>query len=276
MKHGCRLRNRRSSSEDSLRWCILGRIFLALACLLLLSFEGDAESPPGPKTEVQADEKGGAVQTLIPWLLDDAQSFKGIRFADVITATSGKRVLAVDPKDPNDQRILSQIGAALNEVLAGMNGPESKTRDAKRVNEMSSKFEDAIQAKLNVTPGFACSFPSTTAGKQLRSGYPDLRLLDKASGRVFYLDPKLFAKGSKASSFRTFYFEPKRETNKVNDDARHLIVGIEHERNADGVVRFLRWELIDLANFRVKLKAEFEGSNADMYRPEAVVGAGMP
>ena len=30
----------------------------------------------------------------------------------------------------------------------------------------------------------------------------------------------------------------------------------------------------DDANLRVKLKAEFEGGNADMYRPEAVVGAG--
>ena len=37
---------------------------------------------------------------------------------------------------------------------------------------------------------------------------------------------------------------------------------------------FTKWELLDLANFRVKLKAEFEGSNADMYRPEAVVGKG--
>lgn len=194
--------------------------------------------------------------------------------ADVIAATSGKRVLPVDPKDPEDKRIVDQIGKALDEVLVAMNAPESKTRDTRRVNEMSSKFEEAIQARLNALPGFACSFPTTSAGRQLRSGYPDLRLLDKASGRVFYLDPKLFAKGSKAGSFRTFYFEPKRETNKVNDDARHLIIGIEHERGEDGVERFLKWELIDLANFRVKLKAEFEGSNADMYKSEAVVGSG--
>ena len=39
-------------------------------------------------------------------------------------------------------------------------------------------------------------------------------------------------------------------------------------------MRFARWELIDLSEFRVRLKAEFEGSNADLYRPEAVVGAG--
>ena len=237
-----------------------------LACIVALPLAGMAQSAPKKESD--------AVQTLIPWLLDDAEAFKGIRFADVIAATSGKRVLPVDSKDPEDKRIVDQIGKALDEVLVAMNAPESKIRDTRRVNEMSSKFEEAIQARLNALPGFACSFPTTSVGRQLRSGYPDLRLLDKSSGRVFYLDPKLFAKGSKASSFRTFYFEPKRETNKVNDDARHLIIGIEHERGEDGVERFLKWELIDLANLRVKLKAEFEGSNADMYRPEAVVGSG--
>jgi hypothetical protein len=235
-------------------------IYLILVCALLLP--------------ARADEKAGNLQILIPWLLEDAQSFKGLRFADVIAATSGKRILPVDPNDADDQRVLSQIGTVLTEVLAVMNAPDSKTRSAKRVNEMSSEFEEAIQAKLNALPGFTCNFPKTTAGKSLRSGYPDLRLLDKATGRIFYLDPKLYAKGSRTSSFRTFYFEPKRETNKVNDDARHLIIGIEQERAADGFVRFLRWQLIDLANFRVKLKAEFEGSNADMYRPDAVVGTG--
>ena len=247
---------------DSFDAMILLRLCIAITLALILP--------------LHADEKANPVQKLIPWLLDESAALKGIPFPDVIAATSGKRVLPVDPNDKDDQRILAEIGEVMNEVLVAMNAPDSKTRSAKRVNEMSSKFEDAIQARLAARPGFACEFPKTAAGKHLRSGYPDLRLLDQATGRVFYLDPKLFAKGSKTSSFRTFYFEPKRETNKVNDDARHLIIGIEHERTPDGVVQFRRWELIDLANFRVKLKAEFEGTNADMYRPEAVVGKGPP
>ena len=221
-----------------------------------------------------ADEKADAVQKLIPWLLDENETLKGIRLADVIAATSGKKVIAIDAKDKDDQRVLAQIGTALDAVLTAMNAPESKTRSVKRVNEMSAKFEDAIHEKLNAVPGLECAVPVTTTGAHLRSGYPDLRLVDKATGRVFYLDPKLFAQGSKTSALRTFYFEPKRATNKVNDDAHHLIIGIEHDRDAEGVVRFTRWELLDLAGFRVKLKAEFQGSNADMYRPESVVGAG--
>jgi hypothetical protein len=131
-----------------------------------------------------------------------------------------------------------------------------------------------MQASLNAVPDFSCDFPRTASGHILRSGYPDLRLVDKATGRVVYLDPKLYAAGSKDSSFRTFYFEPKRDTNKVNDDARHLIVGIEHGRDESGGWTFTHWELVDISHFRVRLKAEFEGGNRDMYRPEAVVGAG--
>jgi hypothetical protein len=220
-----------------------------------------------------ADEQKTAVGTLIPWLLDESTSLKGIRFADVIAATSGKRVIPVDRTNEDEKRILAAIGSALDAVLVEMNASGSKTRTAKRVNEMSSHFENAMQARLNARAGLTCSFPKTAAGKAQRSGYPDLVLRDEGTGRVFYLDPKLYAASSRTSSFRTFYFEPKRETNKVTEDARHLIVAIAHERAPDETVRFLRWELIDLAEFRVRLKAEFEGSNADMYRPEAVVGA---
>jgi hypothetical protein len=104
-----------------------------------------------------------------------------------------------------------------------------------------------------------------------RSGYPDLRLVDDETKRVFYLDPKLYAAGSRESSFRTFYFEPKKATNKVLDDAVHLVAGFEHEAGKDGHWKLTRWDLVDLAHFRVRLKAEFQGSNRDIYRPEAIV-----
>ncbi len=217
-----------------------------------------------------AEEKASAVRQLIPWLLEEDAALRGILFSDVIGATSGKRVIPVDRKDKDTARILASIGTALDEVLAQMNGPASPAKNQKRVNEMSKYFEDAIEAKLKAAPGFECDFPKTASGHVQRSGYPDLRLVDKATGRVLYLDPKLYAKGSRHSSLRTFYFTPKRETNKVNDDAHHLIAGIEHEKTG-AEVNFTRWELIDLSGFRVRLKAEFQGSNADMYREDAIV-----
>jgi hypothetical protein len=119
-----------------------------------------------------------------------------------------------------------------------------------------------------------CDFPLTAEGKLQRSGYPDLRLADVESKRVFYLDPKLYAAGSRDSSLRAFYFEPKKATNKVRDDAVHFVVGFEHEtREKNGLWKFTRWDLVDLSRFTVKLKAEFQGSNRDIYRPEAIVAS---
>lgn len=220
---------------------------------------------------VHAQEPGSPVQTLIPWLLKEETSLRGIPFSEVIQTTSGKRVIAVNV---DDRWAIERISRAMDQVLQAMNDPASPTRKVRRINEVSSYFEDLMEAKLNTQPDFLCEFPRTAEGREQRSGYPDLRLVDKATNRVYYLDPKLYAKGSRESSFRTFYFEPKRRTNKVNDDARHLIVGIEHDRNTSGAWRFLRWELVDLSGFRVKLKAEFEGSNRDMYRREAIVASG--
>ena len=93
------------------------------------------------------------------------------------------------------------------------------------------------------------------------------------------VDPELWKTVGEGNVLRRpdsslFVCRDLRDTNKVNDDARHLIAGIEHGRDAGGGWTFTRWELIDLSHFRVKLKAEFEGSNRDMYKPEAVVGAG--
>ncbi len=51
--------------------------------------------------------------------------------------------------------------------------------------------------------------------------------------------------------------------------------GFEDELRQDGKWKFTRWELIDLAHLRVKLKAEFLGSNRDPYRPETIVATSL-
>lgn len=213
------------------------------------------------------------IETLIPWLLHEDGELKGLPFPDVIHAATGRTVLAFDPTNAVDQRVLKALSAALNEVVKRMNAPDSPVQTAGRINEVSSHFEDMTRELLNAADGFACEIPRTAADRTQRSGYPDLRLVDKASGRVFYLDPKLYAAGSRDSSFRTFYFEPKVATNKVRDDAVHLILGFEHEPRTAGHWNFTRWDVVDLSRFKVKLKAEFQGSNHDMYRPDAVVGS---
>jgi hypothetical protein len=209
---------------------------------------------------------------------------RGIPLAEVIFDTSGKHVLAVDANSETDQRVIKKISAACDETMKRMNAPDSAIQNISRINEVSIHFEDMLRELLSSTRGLSCDFPRTAEGKVQRSGYPDLRVVDLETKHVFYLDPKLYAEGSRDSSFRAFYFEPKKATNKVHDDAVHLVVGFEHQpslcsgsagepREKNGHWKFTRWDLVDLSQFRLKLKAEFQGSNRDIYRREAIVAS---
>ena len=225
-------------------------------------------------------KRNDAVDQLIPWLLHEDRQLRGVPFSEVIFDSAGKKVLPFDANNPVDQRVAKVISAACHETMKRLNAPGSTIQNIDRINEVSSHFEDSLRELLNATSGLRCDFPLTAEGKVQRSGYPDLRIVDLPSQRIFYLDAKLYAAGSRDSSFRTFYFEPKKATKKVRDDAVHFIVGFEHEpreggpRSPSAMWKFTRWDLVDLSQFKVKLKAEFQASNRDMYRPEAIVATG--
>jgi hypothetical protein len=261
-----------------MRWLVALFVLVAPAiCWASLNaFEVAWENavPPESPTSATATtvSANASVDRLVPWLLDEDQQLRGIPFVGVIFDVTGKRVLPVDSKNGVDQRVIKEISAACDNTIKRFNAPDSTIQNVARINELSSHFEDCLRTLLNTAPGLNCNFPRTADGRVQRSGYPDLRIVDLVSKRVFYLDPKLYVAGSRDSSLRAFYFEPKIATNKVHDDAVHLVVGFEHEpREKNGAWRFTRWDLVDLARFKVKLKAEFQGSNRDMYRPEAIV-----
>ncbi|HMJ88806.1 MAG TPA: hypothetical protein VK530_03265 [Candidatus Acidoferrum sp.] len=214
----------------------------------------------------------GDLTPLVSTLMRDEEDLAHVRFADVVHGATGKKILPLTT-NAADALFAQKIGRGLDAVLAKLNAKDSAAHQKRRINEVSGVFEEAIKTELNRIEGFTCDFTRTASGTYQRSGYPDLKLTDKASGRVAYLDPKLFDRGSRASSFRTFYFEPKRNTNKILEDAHHLIIGVEHVGKVDGAWRFTNWELIDLTQFHVKLKAEFQASNRELYRPEAIVAS---
>jgi hypothetical protein len=211
-----------------------------------------ANQPAAATPALQSPTAKSPVHALIPWLLDENRQLRGIPFSEVIADATGKKVLPFDAKDEVNQRVVKQISAALDEVVKRMNAPDSPIQNISRINELSSHFEDMIRELLRTTPGFNCDLPRTAEDRVQRSGYPDLRIVDRASKHVFYLDPKLYAAGSRDSSFRTFYFEPKIATNKVRNDAVHFVAGFEHEPRKAGHWNFTRWDLVDLSQFKVK------------------------
>jgi hypothetical protein len=260
----------------------LNRPLIAVALVLVSAVNCRATAPvatasPAGETHAQQSVPGSqklAVDQLIPWLLDEDQQLRGIPFTEVIFDSTGKKVVPFDGTKAVDQRVAQAISQACDETMKRLNAPDSPIQSIERINEVSSHFEDTLRELLNAAPGLRCDFPLTTDDKIQRSGYPDLRIVDLDSKRIFYLDPKLYAAGSCGSSFRTFYFEPKKSTNKVRDDAVHFVVGFEHEtRDKNGAWKFARWDLVDLSRFKVKLKAEFQASNRDLYQPEAIVAS---
>lgn len=201
---------------------------------------------------------------LVKSLLGENLSDRSFDFRVIAEACSGKRVLPLK-ETPAHRRIIDAIHKATAETIMELNQSDSPVRKLRRINEASRFFEDGLMARIEASEGLRCEVPPNRAGDHQRSGYPDLRITDEASGLVAYLDPKLVEEGSAESTFRTFYFEPKNETLKITDDAVHLLLGIEHD-GKDQQWTFKGWRLVDLSTLRVRLKAEFQASNADLYR----------
>ncbi|MFM2221678.1 MAG: hypothetical protein RLZZ553_1426 [Verrucomicrobiota bacterium] len=201
---------------------------------------------------------------LIRQLLAENLDKRTFSFVDVVRASTGKSVIPLDPQNPAHQRICTGVRMALDASMVELSLPNSPVRQLRRINEASRFFEDLLLQKINRTPGLRCEIPRTKSGLEQRSGYPDLKIIDTATGLIAYLDPKLVETGSLKSTLRTFYYEPKDTTVKINDDALHLLCGILHD-GKEGRWTFQSYHLVDLSKLRVRLKAEFQASNADLY-----------
>lgn len=236
---------------------------LFLASLWGLAPRSLAETPAAAPTP-------SPLASVIGEVLQQPDAFTSIPFPLLVEKATGNQVIAIDPDHAADRAMLDAVAAVLDEVLPLLSRADSPVREMTRINEVSRFFEDELMERLHALEDFTCTSPMTADGRTLRSGYPDLRLEHLPSGRVTYLDPKVHAATARASSFRTFYYEPKTETNKITEDARHLLIGIEHDGNT-GAWRFPAWSMICLHGFEVRLKLEFQASNADLYREELTI-----
>lgn len=212
---------------------------------------------------------------LVENLLSEDLGSRSFSFAEVAEAASGKKVIPFDPENEGHAAIMTALKQSLDAAMITMNGTESPTNDLRRINEASRFFEDALLETLNANNTLSCKIPKNREGKEQRSGYPDLVITHKPSESKIYLDPKLYEEKSRQSSFRTFYFEPRERTSKITEDAVHLLVGIAHD-GKDGDWTFTSWEITDLSHLQVRLKAEFQASNRDLYRPKAILSTSDP
>jgi len=81
-----------------------------------------------------------AVDALIPWLLQEDAQLAWIPFSEVIFDSTGKHVLACNPKDETNARVLKQMSSVLNEVMARLNAPESPIQGIPRNKRGEQSF----------------------------------------------------------------------------------------------------------------------------------------
>lgn len=215
------------------------------------------QQPVVPPIHAKADPDAALVLSL----LGENLSNRTFSFATVAEACSGKRVLPLT-EDAAHKRVTAAIDNALKTTLAEVNQADSPVRKLRGIDEASKHFADSIRKQLGGTKGIKCDTPPARNGDNQQSGYPGLRVIDEESKIVFYLDPKLTAQGSKDS---TFYFVPNNETLKITEDAVHLLVGIEYD-GKEGTWNFKGWRLVDLSKLKVRLKAEFQATNDELYQ----------
>ena len=225
--------------------------------LLLLGAAGFVLAAPG---DAPLPDKSTAVRTV----MQAAAALEDVPFRDVVAAATGHTVRKLDPaRDAVDAAIVGHLAHAAESVRDFLNGPESPVRGLRRINEASRHCEDRL-VKALAADGFTCTVAPNAEGDAQRSGYPDLRMVHVASGRVVYVDPKLHESGAEASTLRTFYYEPRVLTGKIREDAAHVVIGFAHD-GKDGAWTFSSWRLVDLHGFRVRLKAEFQAANRELY-----------
>lgn len=204
---------------------------------------------------------------VIPRMLTDARSLDAIPFSQVVKSTTGNQVLPIDSE--RHAIVIQTISDTMDRIIKNLQAPSHPIHTVGRINEASRFIEEELLHAFNAIPDWKCTIPMTSKGAAQRSGYPDLRLETPVG--IFYVDPKFVATGSESSALRTFYYEPRELTNKIQDDAVHLLIGVHHSGWENGLLQISEWKLIDLSSLPVRLKAEFQASNREIYTPERTI-----
>jgi hypothetical protein len=145
-----------------------------------------------------------------------------------------------------------------------------------RPNEVGNDIElfvikAANQLRLNATR------PETKDGKKKSTGYPDILILDRF-GRYTYVDCKVYANGTEATTMRSFYLSPS-ENFKVSRDARHLLLAFGYEsesinNSSNSFYRVRSYKLVDLYGLKCDVKYEFNSDNQRLYEDRHILAHG--
>lgn len=210
-------------------------------------------------------------KNFIKIVLDETNKIKslgGVSFSEVIKEITKKKIFPATSSYIKTK--INILEKCFDKVVEN-----SKTSPivVKRVNELGNALEPILKNQINITK-LKCDMPKTASGKKQSSGYPDLIIED--GSKSIYIEVKTYDKNNEnslTSSFRSFYFEPKKETSKVNKDGYHLLIAFGHiGKDKDNVGYVLDdWHLVDLSKLKVFFKGEFQSNNKNMYAKNNII-----
>jgi len=178
-------------------------------------------------------------------------------FKDVVKVTSGYELIPINPNDQMDIELIDDLTASCKNFSALCK--KAKRRFfGNRINEVSRAIENELVEEIRKT-GIK---PKILASM----GYPDIELTDRHE-RLTYLEIKVSSL-TKYSTLRTFYYSSGR---KIENNARHLLLGLLIKEEKDKYWKMEKWTLIDLSKLMVNLKTEFNTNNIEIYKPESII-----
>lgn len=194
----------------------------------------------------------------------------GIPFHLAIKALYGHEVIPLNLKDEHDRKLIDDLSNIAQ--IAGKKANE-KGIFRSRPNEVGNDIEKFVKKALSIT-GFYPKTPITANGKKKAVGYPDIYFKDR-NGRHIYLECKTYNKANIGTTQRAFYFSPaERQQSKIIYDAPHLVISFEIEqtqRNGKRCFIPVAWKIVSIHSMKVGVKHEFNASNKDIYRQEAIL-----
>lgn len=221
----------------------------------------------GGASAIRAAGAAAETNALVPRLQQLTQRTRDLPFAEVLLATTGRRLLPLDTNAPAHARLHAALRQAAAE--AGAAARQAGLRAA-RANEAGNQMEAFVKAALK-SAGLEARTPVRASGGAQVVGYPDVEI---AGEPHCYLELKTYSATTANTTQRSFYFSPS-DNPKITRDAVHLLLAFELERTErDGQTVFVpvAWKLVSLEQLRVDLKFEFNQSNRGLYGPANAAG----
>lgn len=188
---------------------------------------------------------------------------RGIPFEVIINSLCNSKVVQFAADQPENIGNLNAMAAAMRDVCATVRAtPIQRSRP----NEVGNDMEPFVISALKCQ-GLQSAAPRTRGGFGKSTGYPDIRI--DAQPFPIYLEVKTYAAATQDTTMRSFYLSPAEDP-KVCEDAHHLLVGFEIERNGNFFAP-AAFKIVDLYGLNCDMKAEFNSDNRRLYQPDRIL-----